>query len=148
MSVIVRSLRDDDLAQTLAILNDYDLPESGESPEELASYLRAIAEIRAGGDDVLVAELDGQVVGLCQLIFFRHLHNGAGLCAEVESVHVRRDLRSRGIGEAMMNEAERRSIERGCYRIQLTSRIWRTDAHRFYERLNYEQSHQGFKKYL
>ena len=40
------------------------------------------------GGTVLVAELESESVGVCQLIVFRHLQARGGLCAEVESVHV------------------------------------------------------------
>ena len=36
----------------------------------------------------------------------------------------------------------------GCYRIQLTSNKVRSDAHRFYLRHGFVNSHEGFKLYL
>jgi GNAT superfamily N-acetyltransferase len=33
----------------------------------------------------------------------------------------------------------------GCHRVALTSNKRRKDAHRFYERLGFEASHEGFK---
>jgi GNAT superfamily N-acetyltransferase len=34
---------------------------------------------------------------------------------------------------------------RGCSLVQLTSNKKRVDAHRFYQRLGFAQSHEGFK---
>jgi hypothetical protein len=59
-----------------------------ETPDDLKPYRRALHDIEDGGGGVLVAELDGEVVGVCQLIGFRHLQARGGLCAEIESVHV------------------------------------------------------------
>ncbi len=85
---------------------------------------------------------------MCQVIVFTHLQHRGAKCAEVESVHVRADLRSRGFGEQLMRAAESWARDRGCYRLQLTSNVARHDAHRFYERMGYSASHKGFKKSL
>lgn len=44
-----------------------------------------------------------------------------------------------------MELAADRARERGCGLMQLTSNKRRTAAHRFYERLGYARSHEGFK---
>jgi len=48
----------------------------------------------------------------------------------------------------MMRWAIERCRERGCGVVQLTSNKKRVDAHRFYERLGFAKSHEGFKLYL
>ncbi len=90
---------------------------------------RPFEETRRQRGDVLVAELDGDVVGVCQVIIFQHFQHAGGWCAEIESVHVRGDRRSQGIGAAMLHAAEELAKVRHCYRIQLTSRNVREDAH-------------------
>src|ERR1700761_4772411 len=66
-------------------------PPSVDDPTRLDQYERAWRDIVDRGDEVIVAELDGVVVGTCQLLVFRHLQGGGGLCAELESVHVHPD---------------------------------------------------------
>jgi GNAT superfamily N-acetyltransferase len=95
-----------------------------------------------------VAERAGVVVGVCQLIVFRHLQAHGGLCAEVESMHVHPDHRNGGVGAALIGEAIARARAQGCYRLQLTSNAARPDAHRFYEWLGFVPSHVGFKMRL
>ena len=68
-----------------------------------------------------MAELGGEVVGVCQLIVFRHLQAKGGLCAEIESVHVHPDHRGSGVGGALVRAAIDRAAGLGCYRVQLTS---------------------------
>ncbi len=119
-----------------------------EDASDPTSYLAAIDEIQGRGDDVLVAELDGEVVGVCELILFRRLQHRGGRCAELESVHVRSDLRGRGIGGKLLEAAVTRARQAGCYRVQLLSNTVRTDAHRFYERHAFVASHVGFKRAL
>jgi GNAT superfamily N-acetyltransferase len=60
-------------------------------------------------------------------------------------VHVRTDLRSKGIGAAMMRFALGEARRLGVGLVELTSNKKRGDAHRFYERLGFERSHEGFK---
>jgi GNAT superfamily N-acetyltransferase len=85
---------------------------------------------------------------MCQIIVFRHFQHTGGRCAEVESVYVRADQRGRGVGAALLAHAEAFAADRGCYRVQLTSRNERLDAHRFYRAQGYELTSQGFKKLL
>jgi GNAT superfamily N-acetyltransferase len=85
---------------------------------------------------------------MCQLVVFRHIQHRGGLCMEIESVHVDATRRSAGIGTSLMAAAIEAARLRGCYRIQLTSDLTRTDAHRWYARLGFEPSHRGFKYYL
>jgi len=123
-------------------------PSTTEDPGELGPYRAALRDIVEGGGAVLVAERGGQVVGVCQLIVFRHLQARAGLCAELESVHVHPEHRGGGIGGALVEAAITRARELGCYRMQLTSNVARPDAHRFYEQLGFVPSHLGFKMLL
>ena len=56
--------------------------------------------------------------------------------------------RNAGIGSQMMRWAVERCREKGCGMVQLTSNKKRIDAHRFYERLGFQRSHEGFKLYF
>ena len=143
--VVVRGAVDEDIPRIVELFTHGSLVEGKEDPADLAPYLSALADIDRGPGGVLVAEVEGQLVGVCQLIVFRHLQNRGGLCAEVESVHVHPDQRGHGIGGVLMGAAVQRARELGCYRVQLTSNIARPEAHRFYERLGFEPSHRGFK---
>ena len=125
------------------------LVEGKEDPSDTGSYLAALAEIQtAPGNHLLVAQVGDEVVGMCQLVIFRHFQRGGGLCAEVESMHVHPDFRSHGIGERLATSAVDIARDAGCYRIQLTSDLRRSSAHRFYRRLDFEPSHIGFKRTL
>ncbi len=93
-----------------------------ETPADLEPYRRGLRDIDDAGGAVLVAERDGDgVVGVCQLLVFRHLQRRGGLCAEIESVHVHLDHRNGGVGAALVAEAVARARALGCYRVQLTS---------------------------
>ena len=137
-----------DVSTAVSLLIDGTLTPDAERPADEDDYWSAVLETRERGGEMLVADVEGEVVGICQVMILRHFQHTGGRCAEIESVHVRRDLRSRGIGAALLVEAEGIARRAHCYRIQLTSRNVRTDAHRFYTANGYEQNSQGFKKLL
>lgn len=144
----IRVAEPDDLPALVALLVAGTLRHD-EDPAHLDAYHAALTEIAATpGSDVLVAELDHTVVGVCQLITFRHLQHLGGRCAEIESVHVAESQRSAGIGGALIDAAVQRARDHGCYRVQLTSHKARTDAHRFYDRHGFVATHEGYKRYL
>ena len=122
--------------------------EDREDTTDPAPYRAALTQIEEAGNAILVAEEQGVVVGMCQLLVFRHFQGRGGLCAELESVHVRADRRARGIGSALVLASVQAARARGCYRVQLTSNVVRDDAHRFYGRLGFEPTHVGFKMLL
>ena len=109
----------------------------------------AFAEILANPfDEIWVGEHDGGIVATLQLTILSGLSRGGMRRALVEAVRVRADLRGQGIGERIMQVAMDRARERGCGVIQLTSDLRRMDAHRFYARLGFENSHAGMKRLL
>jgi len=144
----IRPIAYDDVASAVALLIGGSLMPEFEDVSRLDDYWSAVEETRRQRGDVFVAEADGDVVGVCQVIIFQHFQHAGGWCAEIESVHVRNDVRSRGFGAQLLHEAEGLARERGCYRIQLTSRDVRVDAHRFYRANGYGQTSQGFKKFF
>lgn len=91
------------------------------------------------GRRVLVAELKGTVVGCLTTSMMQVLHRPAPV-GRISMMVVAQGLRSRGIGEALVREAESLLLADGCYMVEVTSNLARGDAHRFYERLGYEKT--------
>lgn len=115
-------------------------------PSSQPGYLAAFREIEASGfANIYVAVVDGAVVGTFSLAFIPNISNRGGRVAQIESVHVAEAMRGHGVGEQMLAWAITESRRRGCFRLQLTSSKSRVDAHRFYERLGFEKSHEGMK---
>ena len=121
-----------------------------DEPGDRDEYVAALDEIdRDPSASVIVAVNHGvDVVGMLQLVTFRHLQHHGGRCAQIESMHVRHDLRYSGIGGKLLDHAVEFARAAGCYRVQLTSNNARHDAHRFYERHGFVGSHRGFKRTL
>jgi GNAT superfamily N-acetyltransferase len=103
--------------------------------------------MEAEGRIVLVAELGGQVIGCLSTSVMRVLHRPAPV-GRISMMVVDEALRGRGIGAEIVRAAEKALHERGCYMVEVTSHVRRTDAHRFYERLGYERTSVRFAREL
>jgi GNAT superfamily N-acetyltransferase len=121
----------------------------GESPSELEPYLRAFAVLDADPHQVLVvADREGVVVGTAQLSLLAGLSRRGATRAQIEGVRVAASERGSGLGTTLIEWAVGEARERGCALVQLTSDKSRVDAHRFYERLGFTATHEGFKRQL
>jgi GNAT superfamily N-acetyltransferase len=136
---IVRMLADDFLGATRE-RDENPLPES---------YVKAFEEIEADkNNELIIAEIDGEIVGTLQITFTPSISFQGGKRATVESVRVDEKYRGRGIGKQLMFWAIERARRENCFAVQLTTNANRIDAHRFYENLGFKGSHLGMKLYL
>ncbi|GAA3785914.1 GNAT family N-acetyltransferase [Sphaerisporangium flaviroseum] len=130
----------------VAMLADDPIAAAREGDPSDETYLTAFQAIDADPrQELVVAEVDGEVVGTMQLTFIPGLSRRGGERALVEAVRVAASARGMGLGRAMMRWAIDRARERGCRMVQLTSDRARADAHRFYTSLGFVDSHVGFK---
>lgn len=90
----------------------------------------------------LVFEIAGGVAGYLNLRIDRHLHH-AGPTAEILEFIVGPTVRGGGIGTRMFSCAREVAEQEGCEQIELSSRLTRIDAHRFYERQGMVKTHAG-----
>jgi GNAT superfamily N-acetyltransferase len=145
MDVTMRPAEAGDLPAILRLLADDPLGKNREAAVE-APYQAAFAAIAADPNhEMVVAELDGQVVGCFQLSFIPGLSRRGAWRAQIESVRIDSALRGRGAGRTMMEWAIAQARTRGCALVQLTTDKRRPDAHRFYARLGFVASHEGMK---
>jgi ribosomal protein S18 acetylase RimI-like enzyme len=144
----LRNATADDLPAIVGMLADDFLGGTREKVEESISesYISAFREIEKDpNNELVVAELDGKIVGTFQLTYTPSLSFQGGKRCTVESVRVDSSLRGQGIGREMMLWAIERAKEKGCVSMQLTTHKERENAHRFYERLGFESTHLGMK---
>jgi len=140
LAVIVRMLADDPLGATRE-----DMPCSVDD-QPAKAYRDAFADIQGDArNELIVAELNGEVVGCLQLTYIPGLSRRGAERAQIESVRVRRDQRGCGLGQTLFQWAIDRAREKNCALVQLTTDAERTDAHAFYQRLGFTPSHTGMK---
>jgi ribosomal protein S18 acetylase RimI-like enzyme len=136
LPAIVRMLADDDLGSQR---------EKFETPFP-KPYYSAFEQMSSDPNhELIVAELNGEVIGTLHLMFLPSISFQGGLRAQIESVRVDKRFQSQGIGSEMMQWAMDRARQRDAHVVQLTTDKSRVDAHRFYERLGFKGSHLGMK---
>jgi GNAT superfamily N-acetyltransferase len=130
--VLVRPARASDAEALVPVFEDWSHPQPA---DVIAERLRAWAdEPRA---KVLVAELDGAVVGLAAVSASLHVAR-PGRFGRLAGLAVRDDARRRGVGAALVRAAEELARGWGCDRLEATSSRWREEAPAFYAALGYE----------
>lgn len=147
----VRRARASDIEPLVALLADDPISAArGDSADETDTnaYATALeAVLAAPGNDLVVADdADGRLVGTLQLTLIPGMARRGATRLLVEAVRVSSTVRSGGIGTALMQWVMRDAAsETGATLVQLTSDAARVDAHRFYTRLGFTDSHVGFK---
>ena len=136
LPAIVRLLADDDLGRGRELAAD-------PLPRE---YHEAFAAMTGqAGNRMIVALVEGTVVGCLQLAVIHGLSRRGMKRAQIEAVRVACGHQRAGIGGALLRHAIELARGQGCGLIQLTTDRSRGDAHRFYERLGFVASHVGMK---
>lgn len=152
--LVIRRARREDVPRIAALIL-LGAPTQTMTPAEIEAeaahpdYLDAFAEVEASAYNTLfVAEEAGAVIGTFQVTLIPGLVSRGRKRAKFESVHVAPERRGQGVGAVMIAHALAFARENGAGMAELTSNKARTDAHRFYVRLGFEQSHEGFKMVL
>ena len=147
-SVTFRGAASDDLAAIVALLADDPIGRDRETPgPQLDACYRDVFEaiVRDPNQLLVVAARSGQVIGVLQLTFIPGLSRRGMWRGQIEGVRVAADERAGGIGRAVLKWAVEECRKRGCGLVQLTSDKGRPGAHRFYEALGFEPTHEGYK---
>ncbi|MGC4093216.1 MAG: GNAT family N-acetyltransferase [Polyangiaceae bacterium] len=96
---------------------------------------------------VLVADLDGRVVGLATAHAFDAIHL-AEQAAWLTTLVVEPDAQRSGVGRALVQAVETWSREHGSRHVSVLTGAQRADAHAFYERLGFVRTGHRYTKHL
>ncbi len=109
-------------------------------------YLDAFRRIDADDTQrLLVSEVDRRIVGSLVLFITPNLTHEGKPFATVEYVVVDETERGAGYGRQLLAFAIEEAKAAGCYKMALTSHKTRTAAHRFYESLGFESTHDAYR---
>jgi GNAT superfamily N-acetyltransferase len=149
--IIFRTALLEDLPAIVALLVDDEL---GSQRETVSSplderYVAAFKAIEADPNQRLVVAIDGEtVIGTLQISFIPGVARRGAWRGQIEAVRIAAPFRSTGIGQQLFEWAISECKSRGCKLVQLTTDKARPDAHRFYEKLGFVASHEGYKLIL
>ena len=135
----------------MELLSQLSLGDDRDSPAEPLpeSYRAALRQIEADPrQQLLVAEAKGRVVATGTLGIIPNLSYRGRPWAFVEGLVVDSSARAKGYGEALLRYAIEEARRAGCYKISLTSNKRRTEAHRFYQKMGFVATHEGFRLLL
>ena len=113
-------------------------------PSAAASRLERLGIV---GDRVLVAEVEGEVVGLAHLQVTPAIERDRP-AAKIGALVVDESRRGEGVGKALVEALDDEARARGCGLLFLTTSARRTDAHEFYRRVGLEETGKRFTKTL
>ena len=137
-----------DLPAIVALLADDELGAHREATGSTLDerYVAAFRAIEVDPNQRLVVAVDGElVVGTLQLSFIPGIARTGAWRGQIEAVRIAAPLRDSGVGRQMFEWALSECRLRDCKIVQLTTDKGRPDAHRFYEKLGFVASHEGYK---
>ena len=146
-----RAAEEADLPAIVSLLADDEIGRLREDPRLplAAEYLEAFQAIKADPNQRLVVVADGtETVGTLQISFIAGISRKGAWRGQIEAVRIATAYRNSGLGQQMFEWAIAQCRSRGCYLVQLTTDKKRPDAHRFYEKLGFIASHEGYKLIL
>ena len=116
-------------------------------PADAAEIPARLRRLRSAGDDAFVAELDGATVGLATVHARNMLHDSRPV-VQLTALVVPPGMRGRGVGRALVDDAERWAKARGANRLVVTTALHRVEAPLFYERIGFEHTGRRYVKRL
>ena len=139
IAAVVRLLAADVLGSTReAVMDEVD-----------PAYVEAFeAIVRDPNNRLIVADVEGEVVGCMQITCIPNMTFKGGRRLQIEGVRVGSSVRGQGLGRTMIGWAIDLARVEKCRLVQLTTNRARDDAMRFYEELGFESTHIGYKMYL
>jgi N-acetylglutamate synthase-like GNAT family acetyltransferase len=142
VGLTIRDARPEDAQALARLIEQLGYPTS---PDAVVRRVDLLASSEA--DRLVVAELEGRVVGLASVHISLSVEYDEP-SAKLSAIVVDSDYRRRGIGEALVAEIEAEARARGCCLVFLTTAERRGEAHAFYRRIGFEETGRRFAKWL
>lgn len=132
-----------DLPAITAVVRGAPPNDAADRPATPAWSRRVLTEIDRRDDSfVLVAEFDGQIGSILQLVVFPTLSGGT--TAQVAGLWTADRFRTSGIDALLLDHAVARADDLGCTRVQVMAAAWRRHERSFWERSGFVHLDAGY----
>jgi len=119
----------------------------GEGQESPVSQAYVLKYLAVDGNGILLAEKDGQILGLISYSIRPNLYHAAASCL-IEELFVRQDARGQGIGGLLIAEVIKRSHESGAAEISVSTMPDNERVIAFYKKLGFVDQALFLEKHL
>lgn len=146
-TLVIRTPEPEDWRPVAALLEELGRPGVLGTRDEEHHRERFVDYLQRTDAFALVADIEYDVVGFIN-VEVRPRLNVALPQGWVPDLVVTEHQRGRGVGRALLEQAEELARERGCWGIALESASWRQDAHAFYATMGWSGGGLSFTKSL
>ena len=144
----IRESTYDDIPSLLELLYELGRPKP-QKDNELETFTKLLKTyMQEDNKKILVAEIENsKIVGMMSIVFLSRLNQNT-LEMYVPELIVSQNYHSKGIGKKLINFSIELGKEKKCHRMRLESGNQRTESHKFYRNLGFENSSIFFTKNL
>ncbi|HKP89141.1 MAG TPA: GNAT family N-acetyltransferase [Thermoleophilaceae bacterium] len=143
----IRAARGDDFAGVTGLLERLGRPEVTDGTRDDAGAVFRAQVLDPNAHHMVVEGPGRELVAFCSLHYRTRLNHTTEE-AWIPDLYVAEHARLKGIGRALLDEAERRAIARGCWHLTLESGHQRAEAHALYRAFRMRDSGRQFSKLL
>ena len=120
-----------DIGQLLALMHElgYEM--------DSADLLNRIEQIKTEGSKLVVAENNGEVVGVVHALV--NIRLAEGKVGEIVSLVVKSNSRGKGGGKMLVTHAKEYLFASGCTSLRVRANVIREDAHKFYKAMGFRE---------
>ena len=148
MSVTVRAARPEDWSAVAALLVELGRGVAAGTAEDPTHRMQFAGHLRRLDSVTLVAEVDGEVVGVVDMEYHQRLGDHRPQARVNDLVVTERREESAGVGTELLGRAEALARKRGCFRMALVTAGWRDETIAFYVREGWADYGRWFVKPL
>jgi ribosomal protein S18 acetylase RimI-like enzyme len=149
--VKLRTAEAKDIKSMIVLLGELERPlpkdkyENSKFQKLINGYIQS--DSNNGNLGIILATINSRIVGLVSFVLLERL-NQSSRELWIPDLVVSGKHRKRGIGKLLAKRCESIAKRKKCYRIRLESRKDRTDSHKFYTKMGFQQIALVFEKRL